>query len=195
MYKSLTAQRQSGGLGKVTSGEPKGRYKKVSKTHIYAGRILIYSAPVALLQHIEWAINHQLSQVITPQWVSQPLLPGSKACEITYLSKQPVAANIAKAIMNWRLVRFEITQVNQKASDATLYRVTPDLGLHQANLASNGDVYLTQDYLNQLILNSPSHNKLKSNIDNALGNQWEVELEPYRLALASGMAENISNIG
>ena len=169
MYKSLTALRQSGGLGKVTSGEPKGRYKKVSKTHIYAGRILIYSAPVALLQHIEWAINQQLSQVITPQWVSQPLLPGSKACEITYLSKQPVAANIAKAIMNWRLVRFEITQVNQETSDATLYRVTPDLGLHQANLASNGDVYLTQDYLNQLILNSPSHNKLKSNNDIVTG--------------------------
>jgi hypothetical protein len=97
--------------------------------------------------------------------------------------------------MSWRLVRFEITQINQKTFDATLYRVTPDLGLHQANLATNGDVYLTHDYLNQLLLNSPSHNKLKSNIDSALGNQWEVELEPYRLALASGMAENISNIG
>jgi hypothetical protein len=167
----------------------------VSKTHIYAGRILIYSAPSALLQHIEWAINQQLSQFITPQWVSQPLLPGSKACELSYLSKLPVAANIAKAVMSWRLVRFEITQINHKTSDATLYRVTPDLGLHQANLATNGDVYLTQDYLNQLLLHSPSHNKLKSNIDSALGNQWEVELEPYRLALASGVAENISNIG
>jgi hypothetical protein len=167
----------------------------VSKTHIYAGRIHIYSAPAALLQHIEWAINQHLSQFITPQWVSQPLLPGSKACELSYLTKQPVAANIAKAIMSWRLVRFEITQINQKTFDATLYRVTPDLGLHQANLATNGDVYLTQDYLNQLLLHSPSHNKLKSNIDSALGNQWEVELEPYRLALASGMAENISNIG
>ena len=36
---------------------------------------------------------------------------------------------------------------------------------------------------------------LKSNLESALGMQWEIELEPYRLALASGMAESVSKSG
>ena len=188
-----------GGLGKVTSGEPKGRYKKVSKTHIYAGRVLIYSAPVALLQHIEWALNqhigHQLGQSLKPQWVSQPLLPGLKAGEITYDHHQPIAAQLVKALMSWRSVRCEIFQIDKKNSDAILYRVTPDLGLHQASLSSNGDIVLNENLLTRLINQSISHSNLKVDLHSALGTAWEIELEPYRLALASGVAENISNIG
>jgi hypothetical protein len=56
----------------------------VSKSANYAGRILIYSTPAALMQHIEWAINQALGQVISFSWVNQPLNPGSKAMEFEY---------------------------------------------------------------------------------------------------------------
>ncbi len=167
----------------------------MSKSQIYAGRIHIYSAPAALTQHIEWALNQHLNQVVKITWVNQPLLPGSLAMEFEYKSQRPVADKLAIALKGWHYIRFEIRQVNLSTTDAVLYRITPDLGLHQASLASNGDVVINENQLNQLITNSYSHKMLKSNLENALGMQWEIELEPYRLALASGMAESVSKSG
>jgi hypothetical protein len=167
----------------------------VSNTQNYAGRIHIYSAPAALTQHIEWAINQHLNQVVKITWLSQPLLPGCLATDLEYKSKLPVAAKIATALKGWHYIRFEIRQINLSTTDAVLYRVTPDLGLHQASLASNGDVVINENQLSQIINNSYSHKMLKSNLESALGVNWEIELEPYRLALASGMAESISKSG
>lgn len=167
----------------------------MSNTQTYAGRIHIYSAPAALTQHIEWAINQHLNQVFKITWVAQPLLPGYLATELEYKSRQPVAAKLATALKSWHYLRFEIRQINLQTLDATLYRITPDLGLHQASLASNGDVVINENQLNQIISNSYSHKMLQSNLESALGNQWEIELEPYRLALASGMAGSVSKSG
>ena len=167
----------------------------MSKSPIYAGRILIYSTPAALTQYIEWALNQNLGYQVEPNWVNQPLTPGGKAAEISYACDLSVAAKIAKALIKWRYLRFEITEQSSATGDATLYRVTPDLGLHQASLASNGDVVLNEHQVNHLIKNAVSHKKLQIELENALGNQWEIELEPYRLSLAGGSPEIFSNIG
>jgi hypothetical protein len=167
----------------------------VSNTQTYAGRIHIYSAPAALTQHIEWAINQHLNQVVKITWVNQSLSPGCLASELEYKSKLPVAAKIATALKSWHYIRCEIRQIDLRSSDATLYRITPDLGLHQASLASNGDVVINENQLNQIINNSYSHKMLQSNLENALGSNWEIELEPYRIALASGTLGSISKSG
>ncbi len=167
----------------------------MSKSPIYAGRILIYSTPAALTQHIEWALNQNLGYQVEPNWVNQPLSPGAKATEVDFNSDQPVAAKIAKALISWRYLRFEITQRCKKSGDATLYRITPDLGLHQASLASNGDVVLNEHQVNQLIQNAPSQKRLQQDLEKALGNQWDIELEPYRIALASCMSETARRSG
>ena len=167
----------------------------MSNTQTYAGRIHIYSAPAALTQHIEWAINQHLNQLVKLSWVNQSLSPGCLATELEYQSRLPVAAKIATALKSWHYIRFEIRQINLQTLDATLYRITPDLGLHQASLASNGDIVINENQLNQIINNSYSHKMLQSNLESALGNQWEIELEPYRLALASGMAGSVSKSG
>jgi hypothetical protein len=165
----------------------------VSKTLPYAGRIHIYSTPAALVQHVEWALNQSIGAAIRPRWRNQPLSPGAKAAEIEYQSEIAIAAKLATALIKWRYLRFEITEQSQLTGDTTLYRITPDLGLHQASLASNGDVILNEHQVNHIISNSISLKKLQSDLESALGNQWEIELEPYRIALATGAAEIISN--
>ena len=115
--------------------------------------------------------------------------------EFEYKHQRPMAAQIATALKGWCYIRFEITEVNKNTNDATLYRVTPDLGLHQATLASNGDVVLNENQVNTILKNSITHDRLISNLENALGTSWEVELEPYRLALASGMKDIVSKSG
>ena len=167
----------------------------MSKSLPYAGRILIYSTPAALTQHIEWALDQHIGDRVGPTWVNQPLAPGAKATEVEYQSKVAIAAKLARALIKWRYLRFEITEQFEVSGDATLYRVTPDLGLHQAALASNGDVILNEHQVNQIIGNSISHNKFQADLEQALGNEWEIELEPFRIALAGGVPEIFSNIG
>ena len=167
----------------------------MSKSLPYAGRILIYSTPGALIQHIEWAINQAVGQVVTLSWVNQPLNPGSKAMEFEYKSHLPIAAKLAAALKAWHYIRFEIREINKTTQDATYYRATPDLGLHQAHLASNGDVVLNENQVNSILKNSLSYEKLQVNLENALGISWDIELEPYRIALAGPMLDTVSKSG
>ena len=167
----------------------------MSKSSNYAGRILIYSAPAALQEHITWAIEQGLGQVIKLPWQNQPLNPSSKALELEYKHQMPVAAKLATALKAWHYIRFEIREINKSTQDATYYRATPDLGLHQAHLASNGDVVLNENQVNTILKNSITHDRLINNLENALGNTWEAELEPYRLSLALGMKDIVSKSG
>ena len=147
------------------------------------------------MQHIEWAINQVIGQVISFTWVNQPLNPGSKAMEFEYKHHMPIAAKLATALKAWHYIRFEIREINKNTQDATYYRATPDLGLHQAQLASNGDVVLNENQVNSILKNSLSYEKLQANLENALGINWDLELEPYRLALAGPMLDTVSKSG
>jgi hypothetical protein len=167
----------------------------VSKSLLYAGRILIYSTPAALTQHIEWAISQKLGQVVDLTWINQPLNPSSLAMEFEYKHQHPVADQIANALKGWHYIRFEISQSNKSTGDIVLYRATPDLGLHQASLASNGDVVINENQVNTILKNSLSYEKLQANLENALGINWDLELEPYRLALAGPMLDTVSKSG
>jgi len=82
----------------------------VSKSSNYAGRILIYSAPAALQEHITWAIEQGLGQVIKLPWQNQPLNPAAKALQLEYKHHIPIAAKLATALKAWHYIRFEIRE-------------------------------------------------------------------------------------
>ena len=167
----------------------------MSKSSNYAGRILIYSAPAALQEHITWAIEQGLGQVIKLPWQNQPLSPATKALQLEYKHHIPIAAKLATALKAWHYIRFEIRQVSKNTGDATLYRATADLGLHQVNISSIGDVILNENQINTAIKQSLTYEKLQSNLENALGVAWDSELEPYRIALAMGLPGQVSRSG
>jgi hypothetical protein len=60
---------------------------------------------------------------------------------------------------------------------------------------TNGDVVLSENQINSILKNSLSYEKLQANLENALGVNWDIELEPYRIALASGMLDSVSKSG
>ena len=116
----------------------------MSKSANYAGRILIYSTPAALMQHIEWAINQALGQVVSFSWVNQPLNPGSKAMEFEYKYHLSVAAKITTALKAWHYIRFELRELNKSTQETIFYRVTPELGVHQASAIRYGSSSISQ---------------------------------------------------
>jgi len=167
----------------------------MSKSITYAGDLRIYSAPSALISHVEWAINQHIGSAQVFDWIAQPLSPGTFSLEFEWKSKKPVAAKLAIALKSWHFIRFEMREVNLTMSEGILFRCTPDLGLHQVTTGSTGDVMIPENQISNLIYNSLSVEKLKNSLENAIGKQWDDELEPFRIALAERGQQSLSQIG
>ena len=148
----------------------------------FRGRLCIYSVPAALRNHVEWAIlqNIQVSNLnnLKELWVAVDA--GQFGLEIQWHSQISTAPNLVNALKIWKLIRFEVSEFNAEGS--VLYRATPDLGVHQANIDSLGNVILVESKIKSCIESSYSQQKLISNLESALGVAWDTELEPFRIA-------------
>jgi hypothetical protein len=151
--------------------------------------------PSALIAHVEWAINQQLGQSHQFDWIPQPLSPGAFALEMSWQESAGVAGKLAIALKSWNLIRFEIHESNSKYLDGTLFRCTPDLGLHQISVSPTGDLMLNENTIKRIIATATGQKKLVSNLENAIGVEWDSELEPFRIALAEIHQQKFSQIG
>lgn len=167
----------------------------MNKGVTYAGDLRIYSVPSALLAHVEWAINQNLGVAQDFQWIPQPLSPGAYSLEFEWKFNKSIAGKLAIALKGWHFIRFEMREVNSRSSEGTLFRCTPDLGLHQATTGSTGDVMIPENQISNLIYKSMTVEKLKSSLENAIGMEWDSELEPFRIALAERGQQSLSQIG
>ena len=151
-----------------------------------AGDLHIYSAPRALLRHIQWSLNSIFDSVVTLEWIDQPLLAGASAMRLEWNSSKENASKIASTLKSWHFVRFEVREYPIGGGEGVLYRCTPDLGLHQAVTSSTGDVMVHENRIRTLLDTHKTDESLRASLDLALGNKWDAELECYRLALESG---------
>ncbi len=162
----------------------------------FRGRLCIYSVPAALRNHVEWAILQTMQTLQTLQTQSKPKIQvsnlnnlkelwvtvdaGQFGLEIQWHSESSTAHKLVNALKIWKLIRFEVSEFN--ADGSVLYRATPDLGIHQANIDSLGNVILAESKIKSCIESSYSQQKLISNLESALGVAWDTELEPFRIA-------------
>lgn len=167
----------------------------MNKSITYAGDLRIYSVPSALVAHVEWALNQHLGGAQEFNWLPQPLSPGAYALEFEWKSNKAVAAKIAISLKGWHFIRFEMREINIASTEGTLFRCTPDLGLHQATTGSTGDVMIPENQIINLIQKSVGVEKLKKSLENAIGTEWDQELEPFRIALAERFKQSLSQIG
>jgi hypothetical protein len=128
-------------------------------------------------------------------WLPQPISPGSFALEFEWKASKSVSAKLAISLKGWHFIRFELREINSKFAEGVLFRCTPDLGLHQVSTGSTGDVMIPENQINNLIIKCVGVEKLKSCLENAIGTQWDAELEPFRIALAERGEESFSQIG
>ena len=156
------------------------------KSPVYQGDLRIYSAPLALLRHIQWSLNEIFGEVAAIEWVNQPLVGGASAMSLEWRASKPHASKIASTLKSWHFIRFEVREYSVNGGEGVLYRCTPDLGLHQAVTSSTGDVMIHENRLHTLTDNCESYESLRDAIALALGTRWDAELECYRLALEDG---------
>ena len=153
-----------------------------------SGDLRIYSAPKALLRHIQWSLNAIFEEKVSLEWVVQPLTPGTYSCELYWRSSvhKDRASKIAATLKSWHYIRFEVREFPTDGGEGVLYRCTPDLGMHQAVTASTGDVMIHENRILTILGNSKGFETLREGLQDALGVAWDDELECYR----RGIVEN-----
>ena len=156
------------------------------KSPVYQGDLRIYSAPLALLRHIQWSLNEIFGEVVALEWVNQPLVGGASAMSLEWRANKSHASAIASTLKSWHFIRFEVREYPVNGGEGVLYRATPDLGMHQAVTSSTGDVMVHENRLMTLTANCQTIESLQKSIALALGTDWDNELECYRLALVEG---------
>ena len=153
-----------------------------------SGDLRIYSAPRALLRHIQWSLNSIFDEKVSLEWVEQPLAMGSFACEVQWRSNKEFASKIAATLKSWHFIRFEVREFPTDGGEGVLYRCTPELGLHQAVTSSTGDVMVHENRILTILSQSRGNESLRAGMQDALGVAWDNELECYRRGIDSDAA-------
>ena len=142
------------------------------------GFLTIYSAPTALRQHIDWAIQNVLGNWITASWSQQPLLPGTLRTHLEFRDRIGAASEIASALASWHYLNFEVIESGETLGEN--FRFTPELGMHRAAIDQSGAVLLTENQLNQCMSQAFDEESIRENIAKILGTPWENQLERFR---------------
>ncbi len=145
-----------------------------------SGDLRIYSAPRALIRHIQWSLNQIFGEPIALEWEQQRLCAGTFATQYQWRGDRQLASAIASTLKSWHYLRFEVREFPTSGGEGVLYRATPDLGLHQAVTASTGDIMIHENRLVTSLTSHRSYESLRESIQQALGIVWDDELEGYR---------------
>ncbi len=174
------------------------------------GVLLVHCAPPALCPHIEWAVAGVLGVPASMPWVDQPASPGALRAELSWQGKPGAAGAVTSALAGWNLIRFEATEEASPGCDAVHYSHTPALGTFSATIGASGDIMISENRLRAAMalaasarsaasddgaqarlgtlrdLHGPRHpalgGSLEAELGLLLGQPWDDELEPFRLA-------------
>ena len=146
------------------------------------GVVYVHSTPLAVCQHVEWAIARVLTAPVTLHWTAQPVDPGARRTECSWTGRAGTGAELAAALRQWPMIRFEITEEPSPGCDGERFMFVPGRGLFRATAGAAGDIQLGEDRLRAIMATAPAPEALAHALEKALGTAWDVELEPYRYA-------------
>lgn len=146
------------------------------------GVLYVHSCPPVLCPHVEWAVGQVLGVAVHLKWSGQPANPGHLRGEARWRAPAGSAGRIASALRAWPALRAEITEDPSGESEGERYAITPSLGVFRTAMSANGDVLVHEGRLLALLAAEPAPGALVDGLRRLLGQPWDEELEPYRLA-------------
>lgn len=153
--------------------EPRG----IGVTH---GHIAIYSAPKAVLAHVQWSINEVLGKPHELTWQIQPLTVGTWRTQLSWNGLLGSGAKLASALRGWHYLKFEIYEAAMNGSDGSLYMFTTELGLFRSNVGPHGDIMINEHQLQSALMTNLKDRDICEEIERLLGKPWNDQLEPFR---------------
>ncbi len=147
------------------------------------GVVLVHSASKAMTLHVEWAIGSILGSQPTVDWTPQPALPGTLRCELSWTGEIGTGARIASALRGWDGLRYEVTEEPSPTCDGSRWQYTPSLGLTHFPTSTNGDIYISENRLREILDVSMGYpDAVIDMIGEQLGDDYDAELETFRHA-------------
>ncbi|MFC4336754.1 DUF3145 family protein [Salininema proteolyticum] len=145
------------------------------------GVIYVHSSPAAVCPHVEWSIGRVLGVTgVKFGWAPQPVEKGAMRASRAWVAEPGAAAEIASALMQWPMLRFEITEQPSEGRDGERIMYLPERGVYRAAMSADGSVMVAEDRIRALMATTTSAEALRSGLHQLLGLEWEQELAPYR---------------
>ncbi|MDO5700008.1 MAG: DUF3145 domain-containing protein [Bowdeniella nasicola] len=159
------------------------------------GVIFVHSAPKVLAPHVEWALGAVLGVSVHMQWMEQPALTGMLRAEYSWVGPAGTGAALASAIRGWEHLRYEVTEEASLGVDGSRWSHTPELGIFHAPIDSVGNMLIPEDRIRAALETGSDLETLRSELDLALGQAWDEELEPFRYAGAGAPVRWLHRVG
>jgi hypothetical protein len=144
--------------------------------------VFIHCCPPAVTPHIEWAVAAALGRPCRLEWKTQPAAPTHLRAEASWRGPVGTASTLAKALREWPMLRFEITEEPTATSDGERLCHVPGRGFHRAMMSASGDLMIGEERLRGLLRRARSSEDFAHGLHEILGSSWDAELEPYRAA-------------
>ncbi|WP_100445711.1 DUF3145 domain-containing protein [Glycomyces xiaoerkulensis] len=156
------------------------------------GVIYIHSSPPAVCPHVEWAIGRVLGSAsrgatVKLGWAPQEAERGTMRAERPWTGEPGLAAEFAQALMQWPMLRFEVSEDPSVGVDGERIMHVPGRGVFRAAMSAAGGIMVAEDRIRALLATTTSAEALRGGLDQLLGLEWDRDLEPYRHA--GGQAE------
>ncbi len=146
------------------------------------GVIYVHSSPPAVCPHVEWAIGRVLRTPVRLEWTAQPADASTLRAECTWSGRPATGAELATALRQWPMLRFEVTEEASAGVDGERIMYVPSRGVFRATTSANGDIVAGEDQLRSLMATARGPEALAHGLDQLLGTAWDAELEPFRYA-------------
>lgn len=165
-----------------TSGSGGGRLS-LAAAPMTRGIVFVHSSPRAYCPHIEWALSGLVGERVTLDWIAQPVTRGSVRAELSWQAKAGTGAAIASALRGFPDLRFEVTEEPTTATEGERFSCTPTLGVYRAMIGLHGEILVTEDRIRQAIMRAAvTDEPVEDELALLLGQPWDDELEPFRVA-------------
>ncbi|WP_182111433.1 DUF3145 domain-containing protein [Actinotalea sp. JY-7876] len=162
---------------------------------ITRGVLFVHSAPRALCPHIEWAAGGVLSSRLAMDWTEQPAAPGMFRAEVSWQGAQGTGARLTSALRGWAHLRYEVTEEASHGADGARWSHTPDLGIFHAATDVHGNTVVPEDRIRAALEHAGDADRMRRELDLALGQAWDDELEPFRYAGAGAPVRWLHRVG
>ncbi|SDZ82498.1 Protein of unknown function [Bowdeniella nasicola] len=159
------------------------------------GVVFVHSAPKVLAPHVEWALGAVLNMPVQMQWTDQPALSGMLRAEYSWVGPVGAGAQLASAIRGWEHLRYEVTEEASLGVDGSRWSHTPDLGIFHAHIDSVGNMLVPEDRIRAAMESHTDAGALRAELNLALGQAWDDELEPFRYAGAGAPVRWLHRVG
>lgn len=159
------------------------------------GVAFVHSSPRALCRHIEWATSNVLGYNVSFEWAPQPAEPGTVRAELSWSGEQGVGARLASALRGWTHLRYEITEDPSLGADGGRWSHTPELGIFHTITDAYGNAVVSEDRIRAALEHSSDPRRMRAELDLAIGQAWDDELEPFRHAGAGAPVRWLHRVG